>query len=132
MKSRFSLMALVFAALAVACPLEAEAIYRQVRLPMAGCRGFLHAKGSVTFTDVQAEKGIPDGQTFLLQVDNVPLPPGTELLVYIDGDEYATITLDKKRSAMLQVKSSFSTQAPVIKPSSYVVLRLIDGTNVMW
>lgn len=115
-----------------ACPQSAEAIFHKHQLPMTGCRGYLAAKGSATYTDSFGEVGIPDGQKLVIVVENLPLPPGTELLVYVHGNEVGTMKLDKKRNGRFVIESKFRQPAPPITLGSFVVLKLEDGTNVMW
>lgn len=119
-------------AVGAAWPQSAEAILHKHKLPMTGCRGYLAAKGLATYTDSFGEVGVPDGQKLVIVIENVPLPPGTELLVYVHGSEVGTMKLDKKRNGRFAIESKFREPAPPITLSSFVVLKLIDGTNVMW
>jgi len=113
-------------------PQPAEAIFHKQQLPMAGCRGYLAAKGLVTYTDSFGEKDTPNGQRLVIVIENVPLPAGTELLVYVHGSEVGTMKLDKRRGGRFVIESKFRQPAPPITIGSFVVLKLIDGTNVMW
>lgn len=115
-----------------AWPQSAEALYRKKQLPLNGCRGYYSAKGFVTFTSSFGEKDIPNGERLVIVIDNVPLPPGTELLVYVHENEVGTIKLDKRRGGRLVIEPTFRQPAPSITASSYVVLKLIDGTTVAW
>ena len=107
------------------------ATYRK-QLPLRGCRGNLHAKGTATFTSSRAETSTPDGQKLVIVIENVALPPGTELLVYVHESEVGTITLDKQRNGRLVIESDFRQLAPALSAGSFVVLKLENGTNVMW
>ena len=120
------------AVVGVAWPQPAAAILHKQQLRLAGCRGYLTSKGVVTYTDIFGEKGTPDGQRFAIVIENVSLPPGTELLVYVHGNEVGTMKLDKQRNGRFVIESKFRQPAPPITISSFVVLKLIDGTNVMW
>lgn len=113
-------------------PQPAQAVFERLRLPMTGCRGFLNAKGSVTYTNSLGETDYPDGQKLVIQIENVPLPPGTELLVYVHEEQVGTLTLDKRRGGRFEIESKFRQHAPKITTGSFVVLMLDDGTKVMW
>lgn len=115
-----------------AWPQSAEALYRKKQLPLNGCRGYHAAKGFVSYTSSVGEKDIPNGQRLVVVIDNVPLPPGTELLVYVHENEVGTIKLDKRRGGRLVIEPTFRQPAPPIANGSFVVLKLIDGTNVAW
>lgn len=115
-----------------AWPQSAEAILHKQQLRLTGCRGYLTAKGLVTYTDSFGEQGLPDGQRLVIVIENVALPPGTELLVYVHGNEVGTMKLDKQRDGRFVLESKFRQPAPPITLGSFVVLKLADGTNVMW
>ncbi|MBC8113601.1 MAG: hypothetical protein H7062_04435 [Candidatus Saccharimonas sp.] len=115
-----------------AWPPTAEAVYSKTQLPLTGCRGYHSARGIVTYTNSLREKDIPDGQRVVIVIENVALPPGTELLVYVHENEVGTIKLDKRRGGRLVIEPTFRQPAPAITTSSFVVLKLIDGTTVMW
>jgi hypothetical protein len=116
----------------VISPQPAAAVFSRTRLPLQGCRGFLAATGSVTYTKSYAETDMPDGEKLVITVNNVPLTPGTELLVYIHEKEVGSLKLDKRRSGRFEIKSSFRRLAPPITSGSFIVLMLDDGTKVMW
>ncbi len=127
---RAAIISLVVAG--AAWPQPAEAVLHKQQLRLTGCRGYLTSKGLVTYTDSFGEKGIPDGQKLVIVIENVALPPGTELLVYVHGTEVGTMKLDKRRDGRFVIESKFRQPAPPIAIGSFVVLKLIDGTNVMW
>ena len=119
-------------AVGAAWPSSVEAILQKQQLRLTGCRGYLTAKGLVTYTDSFGEKGMADGQKLVVVIENVSLPPGTELLVFVHGNEVGTMKLDKQRDGRFVIESKFRQPAPPITIGSFVVLKLIDGTNVMW
>ena len=119
-------------AVGAAWPSSVEAILQKQQLRLTGCRGYLAAKGLVTYTDSFGEKGMADGQKLVVVIENVSLPPGTELLVFVHGNEVGTMKLDKQRDGRFVIESKFRQPAPPITIGSFVVLKLIDGTNVMW
>jgi len=113
-------------------PSTAEAKHLKTLLPLSGCRGYHTAKGMATYTSSLGEKDHPDGNKLVVVVENVPLPPGTELLVFVHEVEVGTLKLDKRRGGQLTIEPTFRRPAPSINSGSYVVLKLIDGTNVVW
>lgn len=115
-----------------AWPSTAEAIFHRKQLPLIGCRGYHTAKGTVTYTSSLGEKDSPDGQKLVIVVENVPLPPGTELLVFVHEVEVGTLKLDRRRGGQVTIEPSFRRPAPSITNGSFVVLKLINGTNVVW
>jgi hypothetical protein len=115
-----------------AWPQPAEALFHQQQLRLTGCRGYLASKGVVTYTDSFGTIGTPDGQKLVIVVENVPLPPGTELMVYVHGNQVGTLKLDKQRNGRFVIGSNFRNPAPPITLGSFVVLKLDDGSNVMW
>jgi len=117
---------------AAAWPPSAEAKLLRKQLPLNGCRGYHAAKGTATYTSSLGEKDHPDGDKLVIVIENVPLPPGTELLVFVHEVEVGTLTLDKRRGGQLTIEPTFRRPAPPITSGSYVVLKLIDGTNVAW
>ncbi len=121
----------LFATLALGSQ-PAHAIFHKTRLTLAGCRGFLAATGSATYTSSVGETDYPDGEKVVIEIRNVPLPAGTELLVFIHENEVGTIKLDKKRNGRLVLESKFRQLAPPLKLGSFIVLKLEDGTSVMW
>ena len=115
-----------------AWPQPAAAVLHKQQLSLSGCRGYLTSKGLVTYTDSFGEKDTADGQRLAIVIENVALPPGTELLVYVHGNEVGTMKLDKRRNGRFVIESKFRQPAPPITIGSFVVLKLVDGTNVMW
>jgi hypothetical protein len=116
----------------IAWPSPTDAAFRKTQLPLRGCRGNLHAKGTATFTSSYAETSTPDGTKLVIVIENVALPPGTELLVYVHESEVGTIKLDKQRGGRFVIESDFRQLAPALSTGSFVVLKLENGTNVMW
>ena len=113
-------------------PQSAEALFRKRLLPLNGSRGYFAAKGLVTYTSSLRERDQPDGDKVVIVIENVALPPGTELLVFVHENEVGTIQLDKRRGGRLVIEPTFRQPAPPITAGSSVVLKLIDGTVVMW
>lgn len=113
-------------------PQPAEAVLYKQQIRLTGCRGFLAAKGMATYTDSFGETKTRDGQTLLIVVENVPLPPGTELTVYVHGNNVGTMTLDRQRNGRFLIESSFRKPAPPLNLGSFVVLKLPDDTSVIW
>lgn len=113
-------------------PSKTEAKHLKKQLPLTGCRGYHTARGTATYTSSLGETDYPDGDKLVIVIENVPLPPGTELLVYVHEVEVGTLKLDKRRGGRLVIEPTFRQPAPAISTGSFVVLKLIDGTNVVW
>ena len=117
---RTALFGLVGLAVGLAVwPLPMEAAIYKTQLPLRGCRGNLHAKGTATFTSSRGETSMPDGQKLVIVIENVALPPGTELLVYVHETEVGTMKLDKRRGGRLVIESDFRQLAPSLSLSSF-------------
>ena len=132
MRQLLKRMAIGAVALGLAWPQTLEATYQQKRLPLTGCRGYQTSKGTATYTNSFGERNIPDGESLVVEIENVPLPPGTELLVYVHEKEVGTIKLDRRRGGRVVIEPTFRQPAPSLANGSYVVLKLVDGTNIAW
>ena len=120
------------ALLGLAFPQCADARVIRTFFPLSGHRGYISAKGNVTFVDVLGEPGREDGTTLVIEVSTVPLPPGTELLVFINDVEVSTLKLDKEQNGRLVLEGKSGKPAPKVKVGSFVVLKLADGSTVIW
>jgi hypothetical protein len=116
----------------VASPQPMEGASHRMQIPLRGCRGNLHANGTATFSSSYGETSTRDGQKLVIVVQNVALPAGTELLVFVHENEVGTMKLDKQRNGRFVIESEFRHQSPSLGIGSFVVLKLEDGTNVMW
>ena len=127
---RFS-VAIVALALLV-CPLPCEAYVRWLKLPLTAHRGHAGAKGMVTFSESFGETDAGDGATLVIEVSNVPLPPGTELIVEVHEKQVGSLKLDPKRGGRLVLKTTANKSVPRIHTGSMVTLRVPGGGTVLW
>jgi hypothetical protein len=72
------------------------------------------------------------GGSWIVEVNNVPLPPGTNLEVVVHGREVGTLMLDKERNGRLVLASTTKQAIPQLTESSIVTVRLPAGARVMW
>ena len=112
--------------------LPVHAAYFQFDFPLSGHNAYRLATGKVTFSESIGQPKRDDGTTLVIEISNVPLPAGTELIVYVHEEEVGTIKLNKQRGGRLVLESTSKKAAPRIKPGSFVTLKLDDGTTVMW
>src|ERR1700756_2627685 len=98
---------IVLSALAGTWSFSVEAAHYQVQFPLSGRHGYRAASGSVKFFEKIGESKSKDGTTVIVEVSNVPLPVGTELIVYIHEVEVGTIKLNKQRAGRLVLESKF-------------------------
>lgn len=119
-------------AFATAIPAPCQAYVEYVRLPLCGCRDYAVGKGSVVFTESFGEKTRSDGGTLIIEVSNVPLPPGTELRVCVHERDIGTLTLDKRRNGRFVLEGNEKKAVPKVNSGSIVVLKLANGMTVMW
>jgi hypothetical protein len=112
-------------------PLVADAASNRIEIPLSGHGGYRAAKGHVKFSEIFGTRK-DDGTTLEIEVSNVPLPSGTELIVYVHEVEVGKIKLNKERSGRLVLESKKLKAAPRVNPGSFVTLKLEDGTTVIW
>ena len=127
---RHLLLGLAF--LCVTLPQRADAIVTRIQFPLSGHRGYLAARGLVICEETRGETDRDDGTTVVIEVSNVPLPPGTELLVFVHEAEVGSLVLDKDQNGRLVLETKFRQPAPKIKAGSFVTLQLADGSIVIW
>ena len=126
----FRLCLIVVVVLSFEAP--AWAYKRENRIPLIGCRGHFAASGSARYVLVRDEKKADDREEMIVEIRNVPLRPGTTLVVYVTDEAVGTIKLDAKQSGTLTLTSSFKKYVPPIDAGTSVVLKTIDGRFVMW
>ena len=87
----------------------------------------------VTFTESFGETSQDDGAKIVIDISNVPLPPGTELVVEVHEKEVGTVKLDSKRGGRLVLESKFGKSVPRIHTGSTVTISLPGGGGtVLW
>ncbi len=117
----------------VVLPLPCEAYVQWVKVPLTAHRGHAGGKGMVTFTESFGETSQDDGAKIVIDISNVPLPPGTELVVEVHEKEVGTVKLDSKRGGRLVLESKFGKSVPRIHTGSTVTISLPGGGGtVLW
>ena len=105
---------------------------KESKIPLIGCRGHYAASGSARYVALRKESKQVDGEELIVEVNNVPLRPGTTLIVYVTDEPVGTIKLDAKQSGSLTLTSSYGKFVPPIEPGTSVVVKTVDGRFVMW
>ena len=105
---------------------------RESRIPLSGCRGHFAASGSARFVAMRNEPRQTDHEELIIEIKNVPLPPGTNLIVYVSDEYVGFINLNAKQSGSLTLTSSFGKIVPEITAGTSVFIKTIDGRDVMW
>ena len=119
--------------IATAWPTRCEAYVRRYQFPLSGHGAYAAGRGQVSFAERFVESGYSDGATLIVEVTNVPLPAGTELLVYFDDKELGTLTLNTARDGRLVLESTAQKAVPRLSAKSLITLRLpAGGPIVIW
>ena len=113
-------------------PVPCEAYVRELRLPLAGCHQYAAGRGAVRFAQNYGDAVRDGGGTLIVEVNNVPLPPGTNLDVMIHGKQVGTLMLDKERNGRLVLQSTSKLGIPQLTEASIVTVRLPAGAKVLW
>jgi hypothetical protein len=113
-------------------PTSCEAYVRHLRLPLAGCHKYAVGKGSVTFAQNYSDAVRDGGGSLIVEVSNVPLPPGTNLEVLVHGKQVGTLMLDKERNGRMMLASTTKQGIPQLTEASIVTVRLPAGARVLW
>jgi hypothetical protein len=113
-------------------PTSCEAYVRHLRLPLAGCHKYAVGKGSVTFAQNYSDAVRDGGGSLIVEVTNVPLPPGTNLEVMVHGKQVGTLMLDKERNGRMVLASTTKQGIPQLTEASIVTVRLPAGARVLW
>ena len=122
---------LLCAVVAATWPNPCDAYVERLHFPLSGHRGYATAKGSVEFAERFGDDSA-QGTTLIIEVSNVPLPPGTELIVLVHEREVGTIKLNKQRAGRLVLESNFRKSVPRIATGSFVTVNLPGGSTVVW
>ena len=67
----------------------------------------------------------------MVEIRNVPIKPGTTLLVYVSEILVGTIKLDAARNGKLKVVASSRNFVPPISAGTVVEIKTIDGHQVL-
>ncbi len=111
---------------------QAWAYKRENRIPLSGCRGHFAASGTARYIAKNKEPKTPDQEEIIVEISNVPMRPGTVLVVYVTDEMIGTIKLDAKQGGTLRLTSSSNKFIPPLDESTSVVLKTVDGRMVMW
>ncbi len=125
-------LVLVVAVVATAWPVSCDAYVQRLSFPLTGHRNFPTAKGSVSFSESFGETNRSDGATLIVEVSNVPLAEGTELVVLVHEKEVGTLTLNKQHRGRLVLESGFKRSVPRLAPASFVSVKIPGGSTVVW
>lgn len=110
----------------------AWAYKRENRIPLVGCRGYFAASGAARYFAIRNVPKEKDREEILIEIHNVPLKPGTVLVVYIGEEAVGKITLDAKQSGSLKRISDDRVAIQPIEPGATVFIKTVDGRLVMW
>lgn len=116
----------------VLLPANCLAYVEYVTIPLSGYRLYSAGRGSVSFSQSYGADGVQDPGTLTIQVNNVPLPPGTELDVLVHEKQVGTLKLDQERNGRLVLKTGPKWSVPRLAPGSLVSLKLPAGSTVLW
>ena len=105
---------------------------RENRIPLTGCRGHFAASGSARYVLLRDEPKTEDREELIVEVKNVPLKPGTTLIVYVTDEAVGTIKLDARQSGSLKLTSAYKKFIPPLDAGTSVVLKTVNGRFVMW
>ena len=112
--------------------IPASAIITESRIPLMGCRGHYAASGSARYVTIRNEQKKADEEITTIEIVNVPLPPGTVLIVYVSDKQVGTIKLDAKQAGTLTLKSGSKSYPPPIGPETGVYIKTREGKLVLW
>jgi hypothetical protein len=121
----------LFAFLTLSLAEPAWAYRWESRIPLMGCRGHYAASGSARYIRIRGENKTSSEQ-LVIEIRNVPLPPGTILVVYVEDEAIGTIRLNEKQAGQLILESSFRKFIPPIDAGTNVVVKTVQGRDVMW
>jgi hypothetical protein len=109
----------------------AWAYRRDFRIPLLGCHEYFYASGTARYVAKLNEAKVTRYEEVTVEVKNVPLKPGTVLVVEIDDETIGNITLDARQSGILTVTTETRKYIPFIKAGSNVSIRKVDGSVVL-
>jgi len=112
--------------------IPASAINTESRIPLMGCRGHYAASGSARYVTIRNEQKKADEEITTIEIENVPLPPGTVLVVYVSDKQVGIIKLDAKQAGKLTLKSGSKSYPPPIDPATTVHIKTRAGKLVLW
>ena len=87
---------------------SAWAFQKETRIPLVGRREYHAASGSARLFEIRRVTREKDREELVVEVNNVPLPRGTVLVVYFGDEQIGNLTLNAKRSGTPQADVRFS------------------------
>jgi hypothetical protein len=132
MRHAWLVRAICFLCLIQCLTAPAWAYKRETRIPLLGCRGHFAASGNARFVEVRSERSVRDHDELIIDIKNVPLRPGTVLVVYVSNEAVGNITINSKLSGSLTLKAEGLQYLPSVNLGTSVVLTKLDGSLVLW
>lgn len=117
----------VFAiAITLSCSSDIWAYKRESRVPLAGYHGYFAAQGSARYQSLRNIPRTKDHDELIVEIKNVPLPPGTTLVVYFGDEVIGDFKLDSRQSGSIKLVSEKGF-VPPIEPGSIIALKTVEG-----
>lgn len=132
MLRRWSVRVCLFLVMVQTLTSESWAFKREMRIPLLGCRGHYTASGAAKYLAIRNVPKEKDREELVIEIDNVPLKPGTVLVVYVGDEQIGSIKLDAKGSGSLTLTSDFRKYVPPLDVGTTIMLKTIEGRLVMW
>lgn len=110
---------------------SASAFEKETRIPLVGYNKYLAASGSARLYEIRRVAKQKDREEVVVEVKNVPLTPGTVLVVNIDNEQVGNLTLNAKRSGTFKLTSDARKFIPKIDAGTSVTVTTVDGHLVM-
>ena len=108
-----------------------SAYEKATRIPLLGCRGHFAASGDARYIEVRNESSVKDHQELIIEIKNVPLRPGTVLVVYVSDEVMGNITLDSKQGGTLKLSSEDRKFVPKLHYGTNIMITKVDGRLVI-
>lgn len=121
-----------FLAAALLCTVPVLGYHKESRVPLFGCHEYFNASGSARYEAKRNEQHVARSEVLTIDIKNVPLKPGTVLVVYIDNEQMGKITLDARQSARFVISNETHRHVPIISAGSIVMIKKPTGQIVMW
>lgn len=118
-------------AISVCLTNHAWAYKRENRIILRGADKYFLATGEAKSLEVRREIKQKDREELTIELKNVPMKPGTVLVVFFADEEVGKITLDDKRSGQLKLSSETQKHVPLIGPGSVVHIKTPEGRTVV-
>ena len=131
MLQRLRLPLLGMMSIVLFCVTPVFAYKSQQRVPLSGYDKYFLATGSAKYTTIANEPKMADHEELVVEIRNVPIKPGTTLLVYVSEILVGKIKLDAARNGKLKVVASSRNFVPPISAGTFVEIKTIDGHQVL-